>query len=134
ITLCPNSPLLLPNPSGHTSVAEFINTQVELNAEAQTKITLAKNSYVSFVSASTISTPFAFWVSLSYKIRVTMEYGRRVRLPVATAAGKVDDCVLKYPPKLQPSQHWFWNWHPGRPSCGTEILAVRLWIKCRLPL
>src|SRR5690606_35214046 len=65
IALCPSSPELLPSPPSQTSVAEFINIQVELKADAQTKITFAKNSYVLFVSASTISTPFAFCVSLS---------------------------------------------------------------------
>ena len=38
------SPLLLPNPSGQISVAEFISIQVELNAEAQRNTTLDLNS------------------------------------------------------------------------------------------
>src|SRR5690606_15613861 len=127
-------PLLLPSPSGHTSVAEFISTHVELNADAHTNTTLAKNSYVSFVSASKTSTPLAFLVSLSYRIRVTIENCRNVTFPVATAAGKVDDWVLKYAPKLQPSQHWFWYWQFTRPLCGTVRFATRPMIKFRFPL
>src|SRR5690606_5489384 len=133
MALWPSSPLLLPNPPSHTSVAEFINIQVELNAEAQTNTTLAKYSYVWWVSASIISTPVAFFVSLSYRIRVTMENGRNVRLPVATAAGRVDDWVLKYAPKLQPSQHWFWYWQVIRSLWGTDRLATRPMIEWRLP-
>src|SRR6266705_2758976 len=107
ITLCPSSPLLLPSPSGHTSVAEFIMIQALFSAEAFTKTIFDLYSYVLFVSASSTSTPVAFFVFLSYIIFVTIDQGRSVRLPVLTAAGKVEDCVLKYPPKGQPSQHLF---------------------------
>src|SRR5258706_13361184 len=100
--LCPSSPLLLPNPSGQTSVAEFINIQAEFIVDAFRKTIFALYSTVLFVSASSTSTPVAFLVSLSYSILVTMLQGLTVRLPVLTAAGKVEDCVLKYPPKGQP--------------------------------
>ena len=39
-----------------------------------------------------------------------MENGFSVRLPVATAAGSVDDCVLKYAPNGQPSQQVLRYW------------------------
>jgi hypothetical protein len=37
--LWPSSPELLPNPPGHTSVAERINSQALLSVEAQRKTT-----------------------------------------------------------------------------------------------
>src|SRR5690606_26200788 len=95
ITLCPSSPELVPKPSGHISVAERISTAVELNADAHRNTTLALYSMVSLVSASKTSTPVAFLVSLSYNTRVAIDQGLRVRLPVATAAGRVEDWVLK---------------------------------------
>ena len=49
-------------------------------------------------SASNTVTPVARFLSLSYLISVTIEKGLKVKLPVAIAAGKVEDCVLKYPP------------------------------------
>src|SRR5688572_20366745 len=107
ITLFPSSPLLLPNPSGQMSVAEFMSTHDEFSADAHTKTIFALNSMVWFVSASRICTPLAFLLSLSYSICVTFEYGRNVRLPVFIAARKVDDCVLKYPPNGQPLQQRF---------------------------
>jgi hypothetical protein len=39
--LCPSSPELLPNPPGHTSVAERISNHVELSVLAQRNTTLA---------------------------------------------------------------------------------------------
>src|SRR5688500_12897224 len=91
ITLCHNSTLLLPKPPGQMSVAELNNTQVLLNAEAHRNTTFDLNSYVLFSWASITSTPVALFLSLSYSTFVTIEKGRRVRFPVATAAGKVDD-------------------------------------------
>jgi hypothetical protein len=49
---------------------------------------LAVPFVISSIPSST-STPVAFFVSLSYKIFVTILQGRNVRLPVAVAAGKV---------------------------------------------
>src|SRR5688572_33383598 len=102
-----------------------MSTHVELNADAHRKIILAVNCSVLLVSASSISTPLAFFLSLSYISRVTMENGRRVRLPVFTAAGNVDDCVLKYPPYGQPSQHLSLYWQPTLPSIGFVRFATR---------
>jgi hypothetical protein len=39
--LWPSSPELLPSPSGQTSVAERMSSQVELSVDAQRKMTLA---------------------------------------------------------------------------------------------
>src|SRR5690348_11414509 len=103
--LCPSSPLLLPIPSGQISVAEFIRIQVEFSADAHRNTILALYSIVFADSASMISTPVAFFVSLSNKTLLTIENGLNVRLFVAIAAGSVDDCVLKYAPNGQPSQH-----------------------------
>ena len=51
-----------------------------------------------------------------------MLQGRTVKLPVAIAAGKVEDCVLKYPPNGQPSQQRFLNWHCGSSgNCLSKI-------------
>ena len=43
-------------------------------------------------------TPVARLRSLSYSTSLTIANGFSVRRPVATAAGSVDDCVLKYAP------------------------------------
>ena len=66
-------------------------------------------SIVLFVSASKTVTPVARFLSLSYLISVTILQGLKVKLPVAIAAGKVEDCVLKYPPNGQPNQHLLRN-------------------------
>src|ERR1035438_2752180 len=105
MTLWPSSPQLLPSPSGQTSVAEFMRIHAVLRVEAQRKTTLDLYSTVWSVWASIISTPVAFLLSLSYTTLVTIENGRRVRFPVATAAGRVEDCVLKYAPNGQPRSH-----------------------------
>ena len=47
------------------SVAEFINTHALFSVDAFRKTILDLNSYVWFVSASSTSTPVAFFVSLS---------------------------------------------------------------------
>src|SRR5450432_350003 len=123
--LCPSSPLLLPRPSGQILVAEFINTHALFNAEAFKKIIFELNTYVLLVSPSSTSTPVAFLVFASYNILVTMLHGRTVKLPVATAAGNVDDCVLKYPPNGQPSQQRFLNWHCVLPGIACVRFATR---------
>src|SRR5258708_36036513 len=64
-------------------------------------------------------------------MRVTMEKGRSVRLPVATAAGSVDDCVLKYAPNGQPSQHLLRYWQFTRFASGCVMFAVRPMIRRR---
>jgi hypothetical protein len=64
MALWPNSPLLLPNPPGHMSVAELNNTQVLLKAEAHKKITFALYSVTLLSRALITSTPVAFFVSL----------------------------------------------------------------------
>src|SRR6185503_19977482 len=107
------------------SVAEFISIQALLNVDAFKNTILAKYSYVWLVSASSTSTPLAFLVSLSYEIFVTIDQGRTVKLPVALAAGKVDDCVLKSAPNGQPSQHLLRYWQLVRPGSRWVILAVR---------
>src|SRR5689334_3686993 len=91
-------------------------------------------SYVLLSCASNISTPVAFFVSLSYKIFVTILHGRTVRFPVFIAAGNVEDCVLKYPPNGQPNQHLFLNWQLVLACIGCVIFAVRPMIITRLPL
>ena len=63
--------------------------------EALTKIIFALYSIVLLVSASNTVTPVARFLSLSYLISVTIEKGLKVKLPVAIAAGKVEDWVLK---------------------------------------
>src|SRR5476649_1340778 len=63
-----------------------------------------------------------------------MENGRSVKLPVAIAAGRVDDCVLKYPPKGQPNAHLLRYWQLVRPLCGTVMLATRPMIILRRSL
>jgi hypothetical protein len=42
---------------------------------------------------------------------VTIDHGFSVNRPVAIAGGSVEDCVLKYAPYGQPSQHASRNWH-----------------------
>src|SRR6476620_10904621 len=64
-------------------------------------------------------------------ILVTIENGRTVNFPVAIAAGNVDDCVLKYPPKGQPSQHRFLNWQRVLPGIAAVKFAVRPMIMLR---
>ena len=59
------------------------------------------------------------------KAVITMLHGLTVNLPVFIAAGKVDDCVLKYPPNGQPSQQRFLNWHFVRPGISCVRLATR---------
>ena len=54
-----------------------------------------------------------------------MLQGRTVKLPVALAAGNVDDCVLKYPPKGQPSQQRLLNWHVVLPGMAWVRFATR---------
>ncbi|MNQ93527.1 hypothetical protein D3C85_1089980 [compost metagenome] len=102
-------------------MAELNKIQAVFKVEAHKKTILLLYSYVLLVSVSKTSTPVAFFLSWSYKTCVTKEYGLTVRLPVFIAAGKVEDCVLKYPPKGQPSQQRFLNSHFVLPG----IAAVR---------
>ncbi len=57
--LRPSSPLSLPNPSGKRLEREFSMMYVEPNVDAQRKMIFAKNSWCSFVSASSTRTPVA---------------------------------------------------------------------------
>src|SRR5712691_7047109 len=123
--LCPSSPELLPRPPGHTSIADRSSSQVEFNVDAQRKMMRAVYSAVCMLTASSTRTPVARFLSRSYKTSVTIANGLSVKRPVATAAGNVDDCVLKYPPKGQPSQQALRYWHFVRPGSGCVRFAVR---------
>jgi hypothetical protein len=69
--------------------------EAEAIAEAHRKITLALNSNVSLVTLSITFTPVAFFVSASYITSCTIESGLRVIFPVASAAGRVEELLLK---------------------------------------
>src|SRR3989442_2909272 len=93
------------------------------------------------LTASSTRTPVARFLSRSYKTSVTIANGLSVKRPVATAAGNVDDCVLKYPPKGQPSQQALRYWHFVRPGSiatrseeHTSELQSRPHLVCRLLL
>src|SRR6185437_16396304 len=62
-----------------------------------------------------------------------MDQGLSVRRPVFIAAGSVEDCVLKYAPYGQPSQHASRYWHALRPGSACVRFAVRAGIQRRLP-
>ena len=64
-------------------------------AEAHRKITRALKVIFSWVSASMTLTPEAIPVAGSYSTSCTMEFGRRVILPVRSAAGRVQELLLK---------------------------------------
>src|SRR6478736_9979215 len=64
----------------------------------------------------------------------TIEKGRTVKFPVFIAAGKVEDCVLKYPPNGQPSQQRLRNWQAVLPGIAALKFATRPINKWRLPL
>jgi hypothetical protein len=78
---------------------------VDGTVDAQRKITFALNSKVSFVSVSITRTPVALFLSASYMTSWTIEFGLRVILPVASAAGSVEELLLKYAPYGQPLLH-----------------------------
>ena len=78
---------------------------MRFNAEVQKKITRDEYSINAFVTASIARTPVARLVSRSLSTSLTMEIQLSVRRPVAIAVGNVADCVLKYAPYAQPSQH-----------------------------
>src|SRR5688572_9114026 len=82
-----------------------------------------------------ISTPRARLRSLSYSTSLTIENGRKVRLPVFIAAGSVADWVEKYAPYGQPRMHLLRYWQLTRPcsSLGWVMFAVREWIRWRVP-
>jgi hypothetical protein len=70
-------------------------TAVLPRAEAFRNTTFAKNSMAFPVSASITRTPFAFPVSWSVMRLWAIEWGRRVRRPVAAAAGRVEELLEK---------------------------------------
>src|SRR5680860_1205177 len=57
-----------------------------------------------------------------------MELGRRVMFPVRSAAGRVEELLLKYPPNGQPRLQRLRYWQTPRPSkvaFGSVMWAVR---------
>src|SRR5690348_2389789 len=125
IRLWPSSPELDPSPPGQMSVAERRSSQVELSVEAQRKTIFATWSVTWLVTASSTRTPVARFLSLSYNTSVAIANGCSVRRPVFTAAGSVDDCVLKYAPYGQPRPQALRYWQGLRPGSGRVRLAVR---------
>ena len=101
------------------------------SADALRKMTRAKNSMRWCVSASITRTPVARPVAGSVRMLCAIECGRRVRRPVAAAAGSVDELLEKYAPYGQPRWQRFRAWHWPRPLCGRVSTATRLLIRRR---
>ena len=80
---------------------------MEGTVEAHKKIILALNVCFCLVSPSIISTSEALLVFSSYIILCTIECGLKVIFPVASAAGRVDELLLKYAPYGHPLIHLF---------------------------
>src|SRR5690606_40801346 len=74
---------------------EFNSKATELTADPLTNTTLAKYSVTSFVSASITRTPFAKPVFSSTMIDSAIALLIKVRLPVFSAQGIVDELLLK---------------------------------------
>ena len=89
------------------------------SVDAFRKITFAEYSVVSCVSASMTRTPVARPVFGSVMMLCAIECGRSVMLPVAAAAGSVDELLEKYAPYGQP------RWHRFRALAGAASI-VRL--------
>jgi hypothetical protein len=72
-----------------------MRSHVLLMVEAQTKTTFAEYTVEAPVAASIARTPVARLRLASYTTSVTIWKVLSIKRPVATAAGSVDDCVLK---------------------------------------
>jgi hypothetical protein len=64
---------------------------------------------------------------------VTIENGLSVNRSVAIAAGSVEDWLLKYAPKGQPSQHALRYRQGARPGSGWVRFALRPGMRRRRP-
>src|ERR1035437_5502318 len=95
IRLCPNSPLEFANPFENSGVEEFSRMRTDSRAEAHRKIALARNSIVARVLASMTRTAVAFRERASKLRLCTTLCGRKVILPVFSAAGRVAVQALK---------------------------------------
>ena len=69
----PSTPLSLPKPFGKRDEVEFSRMRFVLMVDAFTKITSAKKSIVSLVSASITRTPEALPSESSYRMECTTE-------------------------------------------------------------
>src|SRR3954467_7985818 len=96
------TPLEFAKPFGWCELFELSISAVVLSADALRKITFAKNSIGSCVSASMTRMPVARPVVGSVMMLCAIECGRSVRLPVSAAAGMVDELLEKYAPYGQP--------------------------------
>src|SRR4029077_17435854 len=102
-------PLEFAKPFGWCGLFELSINAVVFSADAFRKITFAKNSIFSCVSASMMRTPVARPVFGSVMMLCAIECGRSVMLPVSAAAGIVEELLEKYAPYGQP------RWQRFRP-------------------
>ena len=101
----PTAPLEFARPFGICSDFELSRICVEPIVEAQRKMIRAGIVSFSPVFASITRTPVARFASASKSMPSTTASVRTVSRPVASAAGSVELCVLKYEPVEHPMWH-----------------------------
>ena len=101
----PSTPLELPTPAGHSSLAEFSRMRVDSRHPAPSTMTLPKTSSGWRVRRSTNSTLFAF-PSLPVRTFQATALVRKVRLPVFSAMGSRTPDELNEAETLQTRPQW----------------------------
>src|SRR3954468_8472819 len=105
MTYLPSTPLELASPSGKVVLFELSRSRTDSMVDAQQNTMREVNTVSWRVRVSMTRTPVARAFFGSYRISATTLWGRRVRFPVARAAGSVAAMLLKYELVMQPFSH-----------------------------